>query len=58
MVRKATPISPHVLERIEDARTDLGSPDVVVRQKGAVALGLQRRQRSIKLRARRHARHQ
>ncbi len=58
MTRKATPIGPHLLEQIEDVRVDLASVDVTVRRKGNVALGFQRRHRGIKLRARRHDRHQ
>lgn len=56
MTRKATPIGPHLLEQIEDARVVLASVDVTFRRNGGVALGLQRRHRGIKLRARRHDR--
>jgi len=58
MTRKATPIGPHLLERIEYARVELASVDVTVRRKGDFAIPLRRRHRSIKLRARRHDRHQ
>ena len=58
MTREATPIGPYLLEQIEDVRVVLASVDVAFRRKGDVALGLQRRHRGIKLRARRHDRHQ
>lgn len=51
MARKATPIGPHVLALIEDARVDLRRAALAVWEGGDAALSRQTRHRSFRLQA-------
>ena len=56
MARKASPIGPHVLALIEDARVSLAPTILSARESGVSQLGPLRRRRGVEPRARLHGR--